>query len=111
MEDTSSCCFNCRWQVTCNKHTVHTLRKSKLYPGRRYIDSCEQFEPMFLTKSRLAKLCGVSLTVITRFLSKGDDYAVSRIKERFGIEIQIVREPEELEEPVYILLLKGSSAK
>lgn len=93
MEDKSSCCFGCRWQVSCDKHTQHTVRHSNLYPGSDFIDTCEKFEPMFASMRRLADLCGTSKRVIKYAISKGDDFAVKSIKERFGVEIKIVREP------------------
>ena len=93
MEDKSSCCFDCRWQVTCDKHTQHTLRHSTIYPDSEFIDSCERYEPMFLSERQLAKICGTSKRVIEYAMSKGDDFAVKDIKERFGVEIEIRREP------------------
>ncbi len=93
MEDKVSCCFNCRWQVTCNKQTKHTVRRSEIYPDSVFIDSCESYEPMFITESRLAKICGTTKRTIDYAMSRGDEYAVKSIRERFGVEIEIVREP------------------
>ena len=93
MEDKSSCCFGCRLQVSCDKHTQHTVRRSTIYPDSDFIDSCKSYEPMFISIAHLAELCGTTQRIIKYALSKGDDYAIENIKKRFSVEIKILRDP------------------
>lgn len=64
---------------------------------------------MFLSEKRFAKLCGTTKRTIDYALSKGDNFAVNSIKARFGVEIEIIREPTDPTGRARIILKREES--
>lgn len=88
------------------------MRVSRLYPNTLYIDNCESYEPMFLSRARLAKLCGKSNNTIRRVMSKSDDEIKAYIKEHARIEVEILHDlPESCKYPRSFIIIKGKTAK
>ena len=66
---------------------------------------------MFLSEQRLANLCGTTKRTIDYALSRGDGFAIQSIRERFGVEIMIVREPTDPMHRARIVLKENRSSR